>query len=123
MNLTIKERVRRFFMPTEELEASELREQAKDCGAQQLGECQLRSKVTLRGTITALTSDTHNARLEADLSDGSGTVQLIWMGRTHLDCVAPGSTLRVSGRLAGDVTQPVIYNPAYEVIGSAHSSA
>lgn len=77
MSLTIKERVRRFFMPTEELEASELREQAKDCGAQQLGECQLRSKVTLRGTVTALTSDTRNARLEADLSDGSGTVQLI----------------------------------------------
>lgn len=122
MPASIADKIKRLFASTEELEARELREQSKGCGAQQLDQCQPRSRVTLRGNVIAITTDARNGRLEADLSDGSGTVRLIWMGRTRLSCVLPGCTLQVSGRLAGDAHHPVIYNPDYEVIGRGHSA-
>ena len=116
MRLTLADRLRRLVTPTEELEASELREEARECGAQQLTQCRLRSRVTLRGTVTAITTDLDRGRLEADLNDGSGTVKLIWLGRSRIGCIAPGRTLRITGRLCEDQGQAAIYNPEYEVV-------
>ena len=53
---SVAERLRRYFLSHEELEATELREQAEVSGAQPLTSCQMRSRVTLQGTITAVTS-------------------------------------------------------------------
>ena len=75
-----------------------------------------RSRVTLRGTVTSVTSDADNGWLEAELDDGSGTVRLIWMGRTRIGCLLPGHALRVSGRLATADGVPAIYNPDYEIL-------
>ena len=113
---SLGERLRGFFVPQEELEARELREQATDAGAQTLTSCAQRSRVTLRGTIVSVTSDAENGWLEAELNDGSGIVRLIWMGRTRIACRLPGHALRVSGRLATVDGGPVIYNPDYEIL-------
>ena len=109
-------RLKGFFVPQEELEARELREQATDAGAQTLASCAPRSRVTLRGTVVSVTSDAANGWLEAELNDGSGTVRLIWMGRTRIGCLLPGHALRVSGRLATADGGLVIYNPDYELL-------
>ncbi|MFT3886664.1 MAG: OB-fold nucleic acid binding domain-containing protein [Arachnia sp.] len=113
---SLAERLRGLFVPQEELEARELREQATDAGAQTLASCPPRSRVTLRGTIVSVTSDAENGWLEAELNDGSGTVRLIWMGRSRIGCLLPGHTLRVSGRLATVDGGPAIYNPDYEIL-------
>ncbi|WP_353082434.1 OB-fold nucleic acid binding domain-containing protein [Tessaracoccus lapidicaptus] len=110
------ERLRRYFLSHEELEATELREQAEVAGAQPLAACPVRSRVTLRGTITSVTSDAAHGWLEAEVSDGSGTVRLVWMGRDHLECLLPGRTIRVEGRLADDRGQCVIYNPDFRIV-------
>ena len=110
------QRLRGFFVAQEELEARELREQAAEVGAQSLASCVPRSRVTLRGTVTSVTSDADNGWLEAELDDGSGTVRLIWMGRTRIGCLLPGHALRVSGRLATADGVPAIYNPDYEIL-------
>lgn len=113
---SLGQRLRAFFVPQEELEARELREQATDSGAQSLASCAERSRVTLRGTIVSVTSDADNGWLEAELNDGSGTVRLIWMGRSHIACLLPGRALRVSGRLSSADHRPAIYNPDYELL-------
>ena len=113
---SLGQRLRGFFVAQEELEARELREQAAEVGAQSLASCVPRSRVTLRGTVTSVTSDADNGWLEAELDDGSGTVRLIWMGRTRIGCLLPGHALRVSGRLAIADGVPAIYNPDYEIL-------
>ena len=113
---SLGDRLRGLFASQEELEARELREQATDAGAQTLASCAERSRVTLRGTIVSVTSDAENVWLEAELDDGSGTVRLIWMGRTRIGCLLPGHALRVSGRLATADGVPAIYNPDYEIL-------
>lgn len=110
------ERLRRFFLSHEELEAEELREQAEDAGAQPLTSCAKRSRVTLRGTVTSVTSDAAHGWLEAEVTDGSGTVRLVWMGRDHLECVLPGRSVLIRGRLAEEDGTCVIYNPDFEIV-------
>lgn len=110
------ERLRRLFLSQEELEDEELREEAVDCGAEPLGSCRMRSRVTLRGTVTSVTSDAQHGWLEAEVNDGTGVVRLIWMGRSRIECLLPGRKVRVSGRLAQDAGQPVIYNPEFELV-------
>lgn len=112
----VGDKLRRFFLSHEELEAEDLRDQATQAGAQMLAECQHQARVTLRGTVTSVTSDAKNGWLEAEVNDGSGTVRLIWMGRDRIACLLPGRTLRVHGRLAEQDGAPVIYNPEFEVI-------
>ncbi len=109
-------RLRRFFASHEELEAEELREQSVDCGAETLSSARPRSRVTLRGTITSLTSDAKNGWLEAEVTDGTGTVRLVWMGRDHIQCLIPGRHVRIVGRLASEDGKPVIYNPEFELL-------
>lgn len=113
---SLGERLRRLFLSHEELEAEELREQSVDCGAQTLATAQPRSRVRLRGTITSMTSDAANGWLEAELTDGTGVVRLVWMGRDHISCLIPGRHVRVEGRLASEGGKPVIFNPEFELL-------
>ncbi|MCG6566453.1 OB-fold nucleic acid binding domain-containing protein [Tessaracoccus sp. ZS01] len=113
---SLRERLRRWVTPIEELEATELIQRAEDSGAQQLARCEPRSRVTLRGEIVSITSDAENGWLQAEVNDGSGTVRLIWMGRSRLECLMPGRHIRVAGRLADEDGNPVIYNPDFEII-------
>jgi len=109
-------KLRRFFASHEELEAEELRQQSVVSGAETLASARPRSRVTLRGTITSITSDARNGWLEAEVTDGTGTVRLVWMGRDHIQCLLPGRHVRVAGRLASEEGMPVIYNPDFELL-------
>lgn len=112
---SLRERLRRWLTPVEELEATELRERAKESGAQTVATAEPRSRVTLRGEIISITSDARNGWLEAEVNDGSGVVRLVWMGRSRLECLMPGRQIKVTGRLASEDGKPVIYNPEFEV--------
>ena len=115
---SVVERLRRFLLSSDELEESELREQAAVVGACQLSKCAPRSRVTVRGTVTSLTSDPRHGWLEAEINDGSGELRVIWMGRDRIECLLPGRSVLVTGRLAQVDDRPVMYNPDFEVIPS-----
>lgn len=112
---TLGERLRRFMSSAEQLEAEDLADQAKEMGAVPLNECAIRQKVTVRGTITAVTTS-NTSWLEAELTDGTGTVGLIWMGRRRIECITPGKHLLVTGRLTEEEGRRVIFNPEFEVL-------
>ncbi|RMB60088.1 OB-fold nucleic acid binding domain-containing protein [Tessaracoccus antarcticus] len=112
---TVGERFRRFLSTAEQLEAEDLADQAREAGAVPLSECASRQKVTVRGTITSVTAS-NTSWLEADLTDGTGTVSLIWMGRRRLECIIPGRHVIVSGRLTEEEGRRVIFNPEFEVL-------
>lgn len=110
------ERLRRFFSTPEELEAADLEERARGSGARPISESNVRDSVRLRGTITSMTAVAESGWLEAELSDGTGIVKLVWMGRRRIDCIMPGTHLLVTGRLARSGEELVIYNPDFEVV-------
>lgn len=107
--------MRRFMSTAEQLENEDLTDQARKAGAVPLSECQVRQKVTLRGTVTSVTAS-NSSWLEADLNDGTGTVSLIWMGRRRIECILPGRHLKVTGRLTEEEGRRVIFNPEFEVL-------
>lgn len=109
-------RLRRLFSTPEEIEAEELEERARDSGASRISDAVPRQRVKVRGTISALDEVDDAGWLQATLTDGSGEVRLVWMGRRSLQCIAPGTRLVVTGRLAGDEDTRVIYNPEFEVV-------
>lgn len=54
--------------------------------------------------------------LEAELSDGTGTLTLIFLGRREIPGINPGRWLRVRGLVACDEGRKTMYNPQYELI-------
>ena len=45
-----------------------------------------------------------------------GTVKLVWMGRSRLECLLPGRHIRVDGRLAQADGACVMYNPDFAIV-------
>lgn len=110
--------LRRLTSSNEELVSENLRTKSEASGAQTIGSTTLRTRVTLQGTIAVMTLNprTGNRWLEVELRDGTGSVELIWMGRRTIPGVVPGRTLRVKGLLTLADGRRVIYNPDYTLI-------
>ncbi|RRD47398.1 hypothetical protein [Tessaracoccus sp. OH4464_COT-324] len=81
-----------------------------------IGECALRQRVEVGGTITATGVNLTTGWFEAELSDPSGCVRLIWMGRKSMDCLYPGATVTARGRLARLGEDLALYNPEFSVL-------
>ncbi|MDR1766830.1 MAG: OB-fold nucleic acid binding domain-containing protein [Propionibacteriaceae bacterium] len=77
-----------------------------------------RELVTIRGSITVLEMKPRNGSpwLEAELSDGSGAITLVWMGRREIPGIRAGTDLRVRGRLSFVDGRRRLYNPWYELV-------
>ncbi|MFT8396294.1 OB-fold nucleic acid binding domain-containing protein [Propionibacterium sp.] len=110
---------RRLFSSDSDLESEELVAQSVKSGATPIGKAPDRRRVTVQGTVSAVTLNPRERHswLEADLTDGSGTVLLVWMGRRTIAGIDPGRKLRVTGLINRNGDTPVIYNPNYELLG------
>ncbi|MBL0885652.1 OB-fold nucleic acid binding domain-containing protein [Myceligenerans indicum] len=53
--------------------------------------------------------------VEAELYDGSGTLDLVWLGRRSITGIEPGRRLRVEGMVCDVHGRRTIYNPRYEL--------
>lgn len=115
--MTLGQWFRRLLATSEEIEADALAARSRKEGCSCIGEVQDRGRVTVRGTVTSM-STTPRGWLEAELSDGTGVVLLIWMGRARLEAVMPGRHLRVTGCLARRDGRCVMFNPDYEVVSA-----
>lgn len=91
---------------------------AQQSGAQTIAEVLDRQRATLRGRIMMLTLRPRSGTpwLEAEFSDGSGSITVIWMGRREIPGVVAGRELKVSGRVSWVDGQRRMYNPHYELL-------
>ncbi|NOW00155.1 OB-fold nucleic acid binding domain-containing protein [Isoptericola chiayiensis] len=53
--------------------------------------------------------------VEAELFDGSGSIDLVWMGRRQIAGIQPGRRLRVEGMVADRDGRRTMFNPRYEL--------
>jgi hypothetical protein len=113
--------VRRLVAGDQQLEAERLRQSAVRSGSELVTQCQRGQMVRLTGRLRTVVyrPRTNLPTLEAELYDGSGTVNLVWLGRRRIVGVEPGRALTVRGRLAVRDGRRVIYNPYYELLTSA----
>lgn len=111
----------RFFArlgaSNDDLASADLTREARSSGAVPIAECRARRYAVLHGVISTITVHPRESDrwLEATLSDGSGEVLLIWMGRTGILGIEVGRTMTVRGVLAETEGRRVLYNPYYEL--------
>lgn len=77
-----------------------------------------RDRVHLRGVLRTVTLRPRGGvpALEAELSDGSGVLTIVWLGRRRIAGISPGRSLDVQGRIGTHDGARVMYNPRYELL-------
>jgi len=73
--------------------------------------------VDVAGTLRAVTLRPrgNSLTMEADLWDGTGSINLVWLGRRNIPGIQPGRRIVVHGRLATIKGEATMYNPSYEL--------
>ena len=109
--------LRRMGASNAELESEQRQKVVEAAGAKRIGAVRDREMATLRGTITVLTMKPRSGTpwLEAEFTDGSGTLTLIWMGRRDIPGVTAGRELEVTGRVSWVDGRRRMYNPHYQL--------
>lgn len=110
---------------TESSHERRLRESAEDHERRHPGEavvairsCTPGEQVTVSGTISRLDvrPEGQAPALEVELSDGTGHIFVVWLGRRRIPGLHEGRSLVVHGRLNCVTEHPTIYNPRYELL-------
>ena len=103
---------------TEEIDSEQTLRTVAQSGCTPIAEVRDRQRATLRGRISVLTLRPRSGTpwLEAEFSDGSGTITLIWMGRREIPGMIAGRELKVTGRVSFVDGRRRMYNPFYELL-------
>lgn len=118
----VRRALARFTDSSRALEWQALAKDAATSGCELISDCQARTHITVKGRLTSVAlnpSDAQNKWLEAELTDGTGTITLVWMGRRSIAGIVPGALIRVEGLLAMAEGHKVIFNPRYELIDAS----
>lgn len=77
-----------------------------------------RERVKVRGTLRTVTLRPRGGvpALEAELSDGTGVLVVVWLGRRRIIGVEPGRGIVVEGRIGVSGGSRIIFNPRYELL-------
>lgn len=110
---------------TESAEERLIRESAEDHERRHPGElvtridaCTPGEEVTLAGEVANLTNrpEGNAPALEIELTDGSGRVFVVWLGRRRIPGIHEGRRMVIHGRLNCVADHPTVYNPRYELL-------
>ena len=119
--MALKNLFKNLTTPVTQLDAERLRKFCENRpGTVSIVELPPRVEGTVVGEITALriVPRAGSASLEATVSDGTGSLLVVWTGRRKIAGVAPGKRLVLSGR--GAATGPkgrlLMFNPSYELL-------
>jgi cytochrome c-type biogenesis protein CcmE len=112
------ERVRRRFAETdEERLAQEIRDWASTVpGSVRIASCPNRRRIRLAGVVKRITlTPIQGAEsLEAVISDGTGEVSVVWMGRRMIPGLTLGTRVIVDGVVAREGSRARMVNPIFE---------
>jgi hypothetical protein len=115
-------RLKRLRASIKELDREQLRRFCADCpGAQPISDVKPRVESTVAGEITGVAvvpRPDGSPWLEVTVSDGTGTLQVLWTGRRKIAGIRPGQRLMVSGRCSpkAGTDRMLVYNPRYELL-------
>jgi hypothetical protein len=119
--MPFKKMLHRLTTPMNELDKEKLQEFCAGHGScLPIGDVPARQEVNMVGEITTvrIVPRAGSPSLEATISDGTGTMTAVWMGRRRIAGVAPGRRLVIRGRGApmAPSGRLLFYNPRYELL-------
>ncbi|SEE03763.1 OB-fold nucleic acid binding domain-containing protein [Ruania alba] len=122
-----RERIKHVLASQSELDAGQEQREAERQNTVPVASCRSRERVAISGVVRAVTFPPVKGApaLVAELYDGSGSIDLIWLGRREIPGIEPGCRLRVEGmlcRTSPDHPRPVIYNPSYRILPTQAAS-
>ncbi len=101
-----------------EIEADEERRDAhRSVGCTPVDQLSNRSRASVSGVIRSVTLRPREGvpALEAELYDGSGSIDLVWLGRREIGGIAPGRRLKIEGLVCLVDGRRTVFNPRYEL--------
>ncbi|WP_374109474.1 OB-fold nucleic acid binding domain-containing protein [Actinotalea sp. K2] len=100
-----------------EIEATEERKETHRRGCTAVSELEDRRRAEVSGVLRSVTLRPRQTvpALEAELYDGSGSVQVVWLGRRQIAGIEPGRRARLEGLVCVQDGRPTMYNPRYEL--------
>lgn len=119
--MVLKKLLERLTTPSSELDQRRLREFCEGLAdVTPIAKLRPREEGTVVGEITSLRIVPREGSpwLEATITDGTGSLVIMWTGRRRIAGVAPGKRLVVSGRGApyGKQGRLRLLNPRYELL-------
>ncbi|PRX06417.1 UNVERIFIED_ORG: ATP-dependent DNA helicase RecG [Actinomadura viridilutea] len=113
--------LRRMTSSKAEMEAEELQQTSGAEGATPITACAARKRACVAGTLRTVTLRPRGGApaLEAELYDGTDVINLVWLGRRKIAGIDPGRRLRAEGLVSVQDGRKVMFNPRYELRGSA----
>jgi hypothetical protein len=119
--VAFRKMLQRLTTPDADLDRERLRVFCKDVpGVTPIGEAAPRKEVTVAGEISSLriVPRAGSPSLEATVTDGTGSLVVVWTGRRRIPGVSPGKRLVLSGRGAphGAGGRLMVLNPRYELL-------
>jgi hypothetical protein len=109
--------LRRLTEDAAALDAEDLLDDVAGSGAKPVANCAHGQPVTVTGRLRSVVYTPRDTvpTVDAELYDGSGSVHLIWLGRSRIAGIEPGRALVARGRIADQAGLKVIFNPWYEL--------
>lgn len=121
MNWTQKWARIRSKLPTREDFAAQ-DEQAEQAarGTTPVAEVQLRQRVGLYGVLRSVTypPTQKGGSFSATLFDGTGSIDLIWLGRRFVPGIEPGIHIHVEGMIGERGGTLCVMNPSYQIVAN-----
>ncbi len=114
---------RRFTQDEGERRAESIRDWAAAVpGTTRIEAIEPRSVAKIAGVVKTLRVRPREGlqAFEADVTDGSGTVTAVWLGRRGVPGLSIGSRIVLEGRLGGEPSRLQVVNPSFEFAPGEH---
>jgi RecG-like helicase len=114
---------KRFSVDADEQRARQIGAWAETVpGVVRIADAEPRSVARVAGVVESLRVRPREGvqAIEAVLTDGSGTVTAVWLGRRMLPGLSLGSKLIVEGRFGGERSRLQVMNPQFEFAAPEH---
>lgn len=101
-----------------DLEAEELSAECRKVDCQRIANVAVRSRARLTGCVHSVAVPPREAepQISVELYDGTGMLQVIWLGRRSIGGIVPGAFITVEGRVSEVDGRPTMFNPSYHLI-------
>src|SRR5919112_1352636 len=115
--MSMRTALHRALASQAELEADEERSESIRYGCTPVCDLPDRRRATVHGVIRSVTLRPREGvpALEAELYDGTGTLDLVWLGRREISGIEPGRRGSFEGLVCGVEGRRTVYNPRYEL--------
>lgn len=118
MRTAVSRWLHRLNSDDSELEADSLSLETSASGAMRAADCQAGERVEILGVLRTVSLQPCDSlcALIAELYDGTGAVDLVWLGRRSIAGIEAGRTVRAAGRVAVREGHKTLYNPIYHLL-------